>query len=332
MRRRAFITLLGAAALRPLAAHGQQPVGMRRIGYLSGGGEVAQQPLLAAFRRGMQTLGYAEGPSYSFEARYAEGRFERLAALAEDLLGRNPDVLLVQTTPANLAAKAATAKATTASVPIVMVGVADPVGVGLVPNLARPGGNITGITNIGAELAGKRLEILKELIPSLSKAAVMINPGDANAQAQMASAEAAAQKLTVKLDPVLEIRSANDLQGAFAAAVSAGAGGALRMIDPLESALRRPTAVLAIEHRLPIMFPFREAVELGGLVSYGTNLQDQFRQAATLVHKIFNGAKPADLPVEQPSRFELVINLKTAKALGVEVPLFFQQRADEVIE
>jgi putative ABC transport system substrate-binding protein len=327
MRRRAFITLLGTTALWPLAARGQQPVGMRRVGYLSGGGEVAQQPLLAAFRRGMQTLGYAEGPSYSFEARYAEGRFERLAALAEDLLGRNPDVLLVQSTPANLAAKAATPR-----VPIVMVGVADPVGVGLVPNLARPGGNITGITNIGAELAGKRLEILKELIPSLSKAAVMINPGDANAHLQMASAEAAARNLSVRLDPVLEIRSANDLQGAFAAAVSAGAGAALRMIDPLESALRRTTAALAVEHRLPVMFPFREAVEFGGLVSYGANLPDQFRQAATLVHKIFTGAKPADLPVEQPSRFELVINLKTAKTLGIEVPLFFQQRADEVIE
>jgi putative ABC transport system substrate-binding protein len=327
MRRRVFIAGLGATALWPLAARGQQPVGMRRIGYLSGGGEGAQQPLLAAFRRGMKTLGYAEGPSYSFEARYAEGRFERLAALAEDLLGRNPDVLLVQSTPANLAAKAATG-----SVPIVMVGVADPVGVGLVPNLARPGGNITGITNIGAELAGKRLEILKELIPSLSKAAVMINPGDPNAHLQMASAAAAARNLSVRLDPVLEIRSANDLQGAFAAAVSAGAGAALRMIDPLESALRLPTTALAIEHRLPIMFPFREAVELGGLVSYGTNLPDQFRQAATLVHKIFNGAKPADLPVEQPSRFELVVNVKTAKALGIDVPLFFQQRADEVIE
>jgi putative tryptophan/tyrosine transport system substrate-binding protein len=327
MRRRAFIAGLGTTAVWPLAARGQHPAGMRRIGYLSGGSEGAQQPLLAAFRRGMQNLGYTEGASYSIEARYAEGRFERLPSLAHDLLGRNPDLLLVQSTPANLAAKAATQ-----SVPVVMVGVADPVGVGLVANLARPGGNITGITNIGAELAGKRLEILKELIPALSKAAVMINPGDPIARAQMASAEAAASKLSVRLDPVLEIRSEGDLQGAFAAAVRAGAGAALRMIDPLESALRRQTAALAAEHRLPIMFPFREAAELGGLVSYGTNLPDQFRQAATLVHKIFNGAKPADLPVEQPSRFELVINLKTAKALGIDVPLLFQQRADEVIE
>ena len=331
MRRRAFIAGLGAGfgttALWPLAARGQQPVGIRRIAYLSGGSEGVQQPLLAAFRRGMQSLGYADGPNYSFEARYAEGRFERLPALVEDLIGRNPDVLLVQSTPANLAAKAATPR-----VPIVMVGVADPVGVGLVANLARPGGNITGITNIGAELAGKRLEILKELIPSLSKAAVMINPGDPNARLQMTSAEAAARNLSVRLDPVLEIRGESDLQGAFAAATSAAAGAALRMIDPQESVLRRRTAALAIEHGLPIMFPFREAVELGGLISYGANLPDQFRQAAMLVHKIFNGAKPADLPVEQPSRFELVINLKTAKVLGVEVPLFFQQRADEVIE
>jgi putative ABC transport system substrate-binding protein len=318
---------MGGAAAWPVAARAQQATRLRRIGYLSGGNEAAQRPFLGAFKRGMQELGHAEGSSYSIESRYADGRFERLPTLARELLGANPDVLLVQSTPSNLAAKAATQ-----SVPIVMVAVADPVGVGLIANLARPGGNITGITNIGAELAGKRLEILKELIPTLSKVAVLFNPDDPVTRPQMDSARAAARKLSVQLEPVLEIRSESDLQSAFAATTRAQAGAALRMIDPLESALRRKTAELAAEHRLPIMFPFRDAVELGGLVSYGTNLQDQFRQAASLVHKIFNGAKPADLPVEQPSRFELVINLRTAKAMGISVPLFFQQRADEVIE
>ena len=311
----------------PSASDAQQAERARRIGYLAGGSEAAQVPLIAAFKQRMQSLGYAEGSGYSIEARYVDGRFERLPQLANDLLAAKPDVLLVQSTPANLAAKAATQ-----SVPIVMVGVADPVGVGLIANLARPGGNITGITNIGAELAGKRLEILKELIPALSKVAVLINPGDPVVRVQMESAQAAARNLAIELGPMLEIRSDSDVAGAIAAAVRAGAGAALRMIDPLESALRRQTAALALEHRLPIMFPFREAVEFGGLVSYGTNQQDQFRQAAVLVHKILGGAKPVDLPVEQPSRFELVINLKSAKALGITVPLFFQQRADEVIE
>lgn len=309
----------------PLTVRAQQRV--RRIGYLSGGSETAQVPLVSAFKNGMQSLGYLEGSGYSFEARYVDGRFERLPSLVNDLIGSNVEVLLVQSTPANLAAKAATQ-----TVPIVMVSVADPVGVGLIANLARPGGNITGITNIGAELAGKRLEILKELIPTLSKVAVLANPGDPVAKVQIERAEAAARNLRIELGPVLEMRRESDVPTAITAAASAGVGAALRMIDPLESALRKQTAALALQHGLPIMFPFREAVELGGLVSYGTNLPEQFRQAATLVHKIFGGAKPADLPVEQASRFELVINLRSAKALGITVPLLFQQLADEVIE
>jgi ABC-type uncharacterized transport system substrate-binding protein len=328
MKRREFIALGGGTLVTwPVGARAQQAPRLRRIGYLSGGTETAQQPLLAAFRRGMRELGHVEGSSFSIDSRYAEGKFDRLPSLAQELLSNNPDVLFVQSTPANLAAKAATQ-----IVPIVMVGVADPLGVGLIANLARPGGNITGVTNIGAELAGKRLEILKEIIPAVSKVAVLINPNDPIAAPQLASARAAARNLSIQLEPILEIRSGNDLKSAFDAATRARVGAALRMIDPLESALRRQTAAMAIEHRLPIIFPFREAVEFGGLASYGTNLPDQFRQGATFVHKIFNGTKPVDLPVEQPSRFELVINLKTAKALGITVPLFLQQRADEVIE
>jgi putative tryptophan/tyrosine transport system substrate-binding protein len=328
MRRREFIALIGGTAAGwPLVARAQQTVTTRRIGYLSGGTEPAQRPLLAAFRRGMQGLGYIEGPNYSIDDRYVEGKFERLPSLAQELLNGKPDVLLVQSTPANLAAKAATK-----TVPIVMVGVADPVGVGLIANLARPGGNITGITNIGAELAGKRLEILKEVVPTASKIAVLINPSDPIARSQMDSAKAAARHLGVVLEPVLEIRSADDLNSVFRAAVRARARAGLRMIDPLESALRKQTVALAAEHRLPIIFPFREAVEFGGLMSYGTNLPDQFRQAATFVHKIFNGAKPADLPVEQPTKFELVVNLKAARALGLTIPPTLLARADEVLE
>jgi putative ABC transport system substrate-binding protein len=263
MRRREFIPLVCAVlAGWPATLRAQQATGLRRVGYLSGGTEAAQAPLLAAFRRGMRELGYAEGGNFSIETRYAEGRFDRLPSLARELLGRKPEVLLVQSTPANLAAKAATQ-----TVPIVMVGVADPLGVGLIANLARPGGNITGITNIGAELAGKRLEILKEIVPAASKVAVLLNSGDPISRKQMDSAGAAARKLAIELDPVLHIRREDDLMCAFEAATRARAGAALRMIDPFESALRRQTAMLAAQHRLPVMYPFREAVELGGLAS-----------------------------------------------------------------
>ena len=324
MKRRAFIILLGGAAaaqaIWPLPLGAQQPAKRHRIGYLSGGTEASRLPMLAAFRRGMRELGYVEGQNFIIEARFAEGKFERLPALARELLGLDPDVLLVSTTPANLAAKAAIS-----TMPIVMVAVADPLGVGLIASLARPGGNITGITNIGAELAGKRLEILKEIVPAASKVAVLINPDDPIAPLQMRSAEAAARNLAVQLEPVLAIRSGNDLKSAFEAAARVRAAAAMRMIDPIESALRKQTVALAAEHRLPIIFPTRD--DVGGLVSYGTNLPDQYRQAATYVHKILNGAKPADLPVEQPTKFELVINLKTAKALGLTLSATLLARA-----
>jgi putative ABC transport system substrate-binding protein len=277
--------------------------------------------------RGMRDFGYVEGQNLVIETRYAEGRFERLPALARELLAWNPDVLFVSTTPANLAAKAATS-----TVPIVMVSVADPLGVGLIDNLSRPGGNITGVTNIGADLAGKRVEIIKELVPSARKIAVFINPSDENAALQMKSAELAAGKLGVELQPVLPIRSAADLRGAFEAAARSGAGAAVRMIDPLVTALQKQTATLANEFRLPMIHPFRENVQAGGLISYGTSLLGQYRQAAPFVHKIFSGTKPADLPVEQPTTFELAINSVAAKAIGLTVPPTLIARADEVIE
>ncbi len=328
MKRRAFIAALGgAAAAWPLVARAQQAGKVYRLGQLSGGTAASRIPLLAVFMRGMRELGYIEGQNLLIEHRYADGRFERLPALARELLAWNPDALFVSTTPASLAAKAATS-----TVPIVMVGVADPQGVGLIANLSRPGGNITGVTNIGAELAGKRLEILKEIVPAAPRVAVIINPNDENAALQMSSARLAADKLAVQLEPVMHVRSGADLKSAFEGAIRGGAKAAMRMIDPLGTDFRAQTVALAVEFRLPTIYAFREDVLAGGLVSYGPSAPDQYRQAATFVHKIFTGVKPADIPVEQPTKFELAINLKTAKALSLTVPPSLLSRADAVIE
>ena len=326
MKRRKFIALLGAAAALPLPAR-TQPARVYRVAGLSGGTAASRVPLLAAFMGGMRDLGYVEGVNLIVEHRYAEGSFERLPAQVSELLAWKPDLLFVSTTPGGLAAKAATS-----AVPIVLVSVADPVGVGLIASLVRPGGNITGVTNIAAELAGKRMQLLKEIVPTATKVAILINPDDPIAPLQMESAKTAAGTLGIQLDPILPIRGGDDLDGAFAAAVRAGAGGVLRMIDPTVTELRKPTVELAAKYNLPVIYPFREDVVAGGLVSYGTSLPDQYRQAAGLVHKILNGAKPADLPVEQPTKFEFAINLKTAKALGIVFPQSLLTLADEVIE
>lgn len=328
MRRREFATLGGGVVMASsLTARAQQSGKVFRLGHLSGGNADSRVLLISEFMRGMSDHGYIEGKNLVVKHRYAEGRFEILPALARDVLAWNPDVLFVSTTPATLAAKAATS-----TVPIVMVSVADPVGAGLVASLSRPGGNITGITNIGAELAGKRLEILKEIVAATATVAVLINLNDQNAQLQLQNARLAADKLGVGLEPVLHIGTSADLKGAFEAATRAGAGAALRMIDPLITSLRMQTVALAAEHRLPVMYAFREDVAAGGLVSYGPSLPAQYRQAAGFVHKLFAGSKPADIPVSQPTKFELVINLKTAKALGLTIPQSILARADEVIE
>jgi putative ABC transport system substrate-binding protein len=327
MKRRKFIALLGTAAALPFSARAQQPGKVYRVAGLSGGTAASRAPLLAAFMGGMRDLGYVEGSNLVVEHRYAEGNFERLPVLVSELLAWKPDLLFVSTTPGALAAKAATS-----TVPIVMVSVADPVGVGLVASLVRPGGNITGVTNIAAELAGKRVQFLKEIVPAASKVAILINPDDPIAPLQMDSAKSAAGTLGIWLDPVLHIRGGNDLEGAFEAAVRTGAAAALRMIDPTVTELRKQTVELAAKHRLPVIYPFREDVVAGGLVSYGTSLPDQYQQAAALVHKILNGARPADLPVEQPTKFEFAINLKTAKSLGIVFPPSLLALADEAVE
>jgi putative ABC transport system substrate-binding protein len=328
MDRREFVRLLGGGATGwPLIARSEQTGRVFRVGYLSGGTAASRTPLLAAFEQGMRELGYVLGQNFVIEHRFAEGRFERLSTLARELLARTPDALLVSTTPGNLAAKAATS-----TVPIVMVGVADPLGVGLVASLSRPGGNITGVTNIAAELAGKRLEILKQIIPTASKVAVLINPNDQNASLQMRSATLAADKLAIRLEPVMHIRSEADIEAAFEGAVRARAAAAVRMIDPLGTGLREQVVSFAAKFRLPTIYGFREDVLAGGLVAYGPSLPDQYRQVATFVHKVLNGARPADLPVEQPTKFELALNLQTAKTLGLTIPPTMVSLADEVIE
>jgi putative ABC transport system substrate-binding protein len=327
-RRRNFLALLGASALAaPFASEAQRADRIYRIGHLSGSGAVPSKPFLDAFLEGVRSLGYVEAKTFVLEERYAEGKVERLPALAAELIQRNPDVLLVATTPGNLAAKAATN-----SIPIVMVLVADPVGAGIVKSLARPGGNITGITNIVAELGGKRLEILKQIVPTASRVAVMVNPSDQNTPLQMRYAEEAARNLGIKLDPILEIRRPEELERAFEAATRSRSVAAIRMIDPLVFILRKETAALAIKHRLPMIYPAREDAESGGLIAYGANVPEQFRQASTLVAKILRGAKPAELPIEQPTKFELIINGGTAKALGLKIPQSLLISADKVIE
>lgn len=303
------LAIVAAALLvAPLVGEAQRPDNVYRVGYLGGQSESAAVPFLAAFRQGLHKLGYVEGQHVTLVARFAEGKVDRFPSLARELVHLNPDVLFVATSVGTRAAKAATA-----TIPIVFVEVGDPVGVGLVSNLARPGGNITGITDMMVELTGKRLELLKEMVPAASRIAVLVNPDAPIAAAQIRNAEAAARTLGVQLHPVLTVRDAGTLRGSFEAAVRAGASAALRMVDFTAPTLRVETAKLAVKHRLPVMYPFREDVNVGGLVAYGPSRPAQYQQAATLVQKILRGAKPGDLPVEQPTKFELVINMKAPR-------------------
>ena len=325
MRKRALFAL--AALLLGLPAFSQERTKLARIGVLSAATAASYTERSKSFSAGLRELGYVEGKNTVIDARFADGNLEKLPALARELIARKPDVLVVSTTPAVLATKAATQ-----TIPIVFVGVADPVSVGIVSNLRRPGANITGITNINAELTGKRLALLKEIVPAASRIALLVNPEDPNATIQIRNASTAGRNLGVDVSPVLIVRGANDLEKAFETAARSGAGAALRLVDPTTTMLRSETAQLAARHRMPVMYPFRENVEAGGLAGYGANLNEQYRQAATFVDKILRGAKAGDLPVEQPTKFELVINLRTAKALGLTIPRALLLQADQVIE
>ena len=316
--------MLGLLAT-PLFAEAQ-PGKVFLVGFLTAYSHNADVPLFDSFRQGMRELGYEEGRNIAYQTRWAEGRLERLPGLAAELTALKPDVMLAASTPAVLAAKKATK-----AIPIVMTSVGDPVGTGLVHNLARPGGNITGNTTIIGEMAGKRLELLKQLVPNLSRVAALGFPEDPIFAVQMRHAEAMARSLKVELFPV-EIRAVSELDRAFETIVRQRADGILRLGDPLVVPGRQRTSELARKHRLPTMANRVEEVEAGLLMSYGPNRVEQSRQAAMYADKILRGTRPAELPIEQPTKFEMVINLKTAKALGLTIPASVLARADKVIE
>jgi putative ABC transport system substrate-binding protein len=328
MRRRQFITLLGgAAAAWPNVARGQQAERVRRIGMLMGVANNAMgQARAKAFQQELERLGWTDGRNVSIQYRWAEGRAERFAEIAAEFVRLNVDVFVAEgATPATLAAKQATSV-----IPIVFVGTGDPVGTGLVASLARPGGNVTGLSNQTRDLAGKRVELLREIVPGLRGLGILVNVLNISAVAEMREVEAAAATVGLKVVK-LEIRRAEDI----APALEAFTGPALALyvvIDALTNTNALRINTLALGKRLPTMHGSRELLETGGLMSYGADNLDLRRRAADYVDKILRGTKPGDIPVEQPTKFDLVINLTTAKALGLDVPLFLQQRADEVIE
>jgi putative tryptophan/tyrosine transport system substrate-binding protein len=324
MRRRAFISLLGNAAAWPLVARAQQAGKLPTIGFL-GANPSIESSRVAAFVQRLPELGWIVGRNLAIEYRWAEGRNERYAENAAELVRLKVDVIVTSATPPTVAAKQATAV-----IPIVFAAVTDPVGVRLVATLSRPGGNVTGLANQISDTAGKKLEFLREIVPDLRRLAIMVNVGNSGSVMDMREAQAAARTLGLMVT-TSEIRRAEDIAPTFE--TLKGRADAIYLCpDPLMNTNRTRINILAVGARLPTMHAVREYVEAGGLISYGPNLPDHFRRAAEFVDKILRGAKPADLPVEQPTKFELIINLTTAKALGLEVPPTLLARADEVIE
>jgi putative tryptophan/tyrosine transport system substrate-binding protein len=316
-RRRFLLASFANAVIGPLAAHAQQ-ARLLRIGWLS----TAPHPFISAFRAGLRELGYIEGQNVVIEERYAEGQLDRLPGLARELAARRIDIFVTSGSAAGLAAKAAST-----SVPIVSI-TSDNVSAGLVRGLARPGSNVTGLDTLAVDLSVKWLELLKGAIPSLERVGVLVESSQSRLFKRMS---AAAPGLGLLLIPLVA-RDAAGIDPAFAKAVGERVGGLIPVASPVFAAHKREIVALSAKHRLPAMYEHRDFVDAGGLMSYGPNLDDVFRRAAIYVDRIMKGAKPADLPVEQPTRFEFVINLKTAKALGLTIPLSVLARADQVIE
>jgi putative tryptophan/tyrosine transport system substrate-binding protein len=325
IRRREFIVMLGgAAAAWPLAARAQQAGKLPTIGFLGASPSIESQRV-AAFVQRLRELAWIDGRNLAIEYRWAEGRNERYTEAAAELVRLKVDVIVTVATPATLAAKQATSV-----IPIVFGAASDPVGTGLVESLARPGGNVTGLSNQISDTGGKKLEFLREVVPSLRRLAILANVGNPAVVLDMGEAQAAARKLGLEVT-TSEIRRAEDIASAFDA-LKGRADALYVCTDPLVNTHRIQVNTLALAARLPTIHGLREYVEAGGLMSYGPNLPDLLRRAADYVDKILRRAKPSDIPVEQPTKFDLVINLTTAKALGLKIPESFLLRADEVIE
>jgi putative ABC transport system substrate-binding protein len=327
MKRREFLGLLGGGMLIVSdAARAQQASKVYRIGFLGNSTAELEANLVGPFREELRVRGYQEGRNIRIEYRWAEGQYERFPKLVAELVAAGVDIIVTAGTPATLAVKRATT-----SVPLVMIAVGDPVGTGIVPSLARPGGNITGLSSVAPDLEGKRLELLREIVPKLSHVAVFWNPSNAFHTVSMSQARAAAKTLQITLLP-LAVKKTEDIDGAFKTALKERPEALLILADRVFLHDREQLMEFATRNRLPSVNAYHELVEAGGLMSYGPSYEDMHRRAAIYVDKILKGAKPGELPVEQPSKFVLTINLKAAKAIGVSIPDTFLLRADKVIE
>ncbi len=321
-----ILTLALGILLVPLAAGAQQAGKVYRIGFLGTSSPATAGHLPQVFVQGLRALGYVEGQNITIEYRWAEGKLERLPDLVADLIRLKVDVIVSSASPAIRAAKQQTS-----TIPIVMAGATDPVGAGFVASLARPGGNVTGLSMLETELSGKRLELLKETLPNLSRVALLWNPTHPGQALALKDTQEAARALGVTLIS-MEVRTREDFESVFGAIAKERAGALSVLLNPLTFSHRGQLTALAAKHRLPAMYAIREFVDAGGLMAYGPSFPDSYRRAATYVDKILKGAKPGDLPVEQPTKLELVINIKTAKALGLTIPQSMFIRADEVIQ
>jgi len=325
MRRREFVTLLGGAVAWPLAAHAQQPTKLRTIGFSGQSTRSSESELVAAFTQRLHELGWIENRTVVIEYRWSEGRAERVVQIAAEFVRLKVDVIVTSGTPQVLATKQATSV-----IPIVFARVGDPVANGLVASLARPGGNVTGLSVQSDELAGKRIEILREVVPSLRRVAILGNVDNPFTVLELGEAQAAARRLNLEFD-ALEIRRAEDIAPAFEA-IKGRAEALYVCPDALVDANKIRINTLALGARLPTMHGYREYVEAAGLMSYGANLPDLYRRSADYVDMILRGANPGDMPVEQPTKFDLIINLTTAKALSLTIPKSLLLRANELIE
>ena len=324
LKRRELITLLGGAAAWPLAARAQKPV-LPMIGFLNAAAPDGYAPMAAAFRQGLQETGYVEGQNVSTEYRWADGQYDRLPAMAADLVRRQVAVIFTNT-PGVAATKAATT-----TIPIVFTTSGDPVELGFVAALNRPGGNITGVTQLNVEIGPKRLELMHELVPTATTIAVLLNPSYPSAETELKDMQAAARTLGLQVH-VLRASNEREINEAFATLVQLRIGTFVICSDPFFNSRTKQLAALGLRHAVPTIFQYREFAAAGGLMSYGGSIIDSYRKAGVYTGRILKGEKPADLPVQQSTKVELILNLKTAKALSLTVPITLLGRADEVIE